>query len=508
MNPDKKVQKLHQSIHELQTLNKLALAISSTVDLDALINTILQAAAELTGATQGAILLTKEQPEEKFTTLLRVGDNQEEALVHKICMNLAGWILKNQESLLLNDVLADGRFKGLAQLGYPLQSVLGLPIRTRREIFGVLIIHNKEGEKNFTENDLRLLNIIASQSAHVLENASLLRHLKEENVHLKKEVARKYSFDQIIGRSAAMTKVFDLLEKIIPTEARVLIQGESGTGKELIARAIHYNGPRKEKRFVAIDCGALPENLLESELFGHVKGAFTGAIESKKGIFQAADGGTLFLDEINNTSLSLQTKLLRAIQEGEIRPVGGTRPLQVNVRILCATSQDLTQSVKNGTFREELLFRLKVVTLNLPPLRDRKEDIPILANHFLKQFSEASHKRLQGFSRRALELLTHYAWPGNIRELEHAVESSVILAEPASQLVEPELLPEEIRASATSFGLELPADASTLTGAVEAVERKMVAQALEEFGGNRTKAAQSLGLSRRGLLNKIERYGL
>jgi Nif-specific regulatory protein len=408
----------------------------------------------------------------------------------------------------VNEALKDSRFQGLKILGYPLQSVIGVPIQARGEILGVLILHNKKGEKYFTESDLHLLNIIGSQSAQVLENARRHRQLEEENIYLKREVARKYNFEEIIGLSSAMEQVFKLLEKVIPTDVRILIEGESGTGKELIARAIHYNGLRKNKKFVAIDCGALPENLLESELFGHVRGAFTGATEAKKGLFQVADGGTLFLDEINNTSTALQSKLLRAIQEGEIRPVGGTKTVDVDVRIICATSQDLSQSVKNGTFREELLFRLKVVTLKLPPLRERKEDIPILASHFLKKFSQSHQKSLQTFTKEASALLTHYAWPGNVRELEHAIERCVVLAEPERKTVDIDLLPEEITAKAEDFALPLRGDTMDLTRAVAELERNLVAQALRKFKGNRTKAAESLGLSRRGLLNKIERYGL
>lgn len=505
---EEKIQELNKSLHELQSLNKLALAISSTMDLDAIIHTILQEALELTKASQGSILLTKEETEEKFTTLIRVGSKNEEAMVHKMCMNIAGWILRNQEPLLVNNILEDPRFKGLEVLGYPIQSVLGIPILARGEIIGVLILHNKKGEKNFTENDQRLLTIIASQSAQVLENAKLHHKLKEENIYLKKEVEIKYRFEEIIGHSPAMENVFKLMEKVIPSDVRVLIEGESGTGKELIARAIHYNGPRKNKRFVALDCGALPENLLESELFGHVKGAFTGAIESKKGLFQVADGGTLFLDEINNTSLGMQAKLLRAIQEGEIRPVGGTKSFKVNVRIICATSQDLSQSVKNGTFREELLFRLKVVTLKLPPLRDRKTDIPILANHFLKKFSHSTHQSLRGFTKEATDLLSRYSWPGNVRELENVIERCVILAGPEIKIVDTDLLPDEIRATSPPMKSVWTEQDVSLAQAVEEVERTLISAALKKNEGNRTKAAEYLGLSRRGLLNKIKRYGL
>ncbi len=499
---------LDQSLRALEALSRLAEAISSTTSTDEIINTIIQEASDLTEASQGSILLTQETMDAKFTTLVRLGTTRHEVLVQKMGMVIAGWVLKNKTHLMANDIILDDRFKGLQMLGYPVQSVVAAPIQAGGKILGVLILHTREDEKRFAENDLRLVNIIASQSAHILATAQMLRQLRDENQHLKQEVERRYSFHEIIGRSAAMQKVFKLLDKVIPTDARVLIQGESGTGKELIARALHYNGQRKSARFVAIDCGALPENLLESELFGHVKGAFTGAAESKKGLFSVADGGTLFLDEINNTSSALQAKLLRAIQEREIRPLGGTKTIKVDVRIACASSRDLADCVRDGSFRQDLYFRLKVVTVKLPALRERRDDIPILAQHFLDNFNNALGKRLQNFSAAALEQLRNYSWPGNIRELENAVEQCVTMAEPDAASVEPELLPEEFHGgSALNLQNRLGAE-TNLTSAVEELERAMVTDALKQHNGNRTRAAAHLGLSRRGLLNKIERYGL
>ncbi|RMF68806.1 MAG: GAF domain-containing protein, partial [Calditrichaeota bacterium] len=418
MSPEN-VEELNQSIHELQALNNLALAISSERDQDKIVEHILQQTTALTSARHGALLLSKTQAtEETFTTLARQGTRRHEANLQKMYMVVAGWVLKHRQPVLVSDISQDTRFPGLKMLDIAASALLAVPIQTSGEMLGVLLLNKNYEDGPFTENDTRLVNIIASQAAPVLEKARLLKQLQEENRYLKREVERRYSFHEIIGRSPAMEKVFTLLEKIIPTDGRVLIQGESGTGKELIARAIHYNSPRKKGRFVAIDCGALPENLLESELFGHVRGAFTGATESKKGLFQTADGGTLFLDEINNTSSTLQAKLLRAIQEGEIRPVGGTKPIKVDVRVVCASSKDLAQAVKDGLFREDLYFRLNVLTISLPPLRERKEDILLLAEHFLRRFSEKMGKRLTGFTREAADRLLSYAWPGNIRELE------------------------------------------------------------------------------------------
>ncbi len=499
-----------QAYAELQTLHKLAVAISSEMELDRIMNLILEETARLTRAQHASLLLSKDHlnDEANLTTLVRRGDRRREGPLRKMVMMVAGWVLKHGEAVLAKEALADPRFAGLRIFDLPLKSLLAVPIRTKGDIIGVLVLHNAAAPPDFTDRDLHLVNIIASQCGPVLENARLLRELQEENRLLKREVERRYAFEEIIGRSPAMERVFALLEKVIPTDARVLIQGESGTGKELVARAIHYNGPRKKGRFVAVDCGALPENLLESELFGHVRGAFTGATESKKGLFHVADGGTLFLDEINNTTSALQAKLLRAIQEGEVRPVGSTQTVRVDVRLVAASSKELADEVEAGRFRQDLYYRLRVVAIKLPPLRERRQDIFLLADHFLQQFARAHGKRLRGFTRKAADLLLKHPWPGNVRELENVIESCVVLAEPDKTLIDADLLSDELLGLSTGQPAGFSWENRTLPEAVEALEREMVREALKKYGGNRTKAAQSLGLSRRGLLNKVERYGL
>ena len=316
---------------------------------------------------------------------------------------------------------------------------------------------------------------------------------------------KRFQFGELIGQSEPMQKVFTLLERIVTSEANVLIHGESGTGKELVARAIHYNGPRKEKRFVAVDCGALPENLLESELFGYVKGAFTGAVKDKTGLFEEAEDGTLFLDEISNMALPVQGKLLRAIQEKEIRPVGATTTKKVDVRLISASSPDLFSLVQEQKFREDLYYRLNVVAVDIPPLRKRKEDIPMLAYHFLTQFRQASKKKAQGFTAEAMNLLEGYNWPGNVRELENVVERAVALAAVEEEVIGPDHLPGQLF---ESKGAVVPTGVETLNDALEQVKRRMVLRALQTCDGNKTKAAESLGVSRLGLNKMIKKMGI
>jgi two-component system response regulator AtoC len=332
-------------------------------------------------------------------------------------------------------------------------------------------------------------------------------HLREDNLRLQREVENRYSFQNIIGRSPAMQRLFGQVKKVANFKTTILITGESGTGKELIARGIHYQSERRDRPFVAVNCSAIPENLLESELFGHVKGAFTSATSHKRGLFEEASEGTLLLDEIAELPLSLQTKLLRAIQEEEIRKVGDTKTTNVNVRLLAATSRDLGKEVKERRFREELFYRLNVVNLHLPPLRERAEDLPLLLDHFLRHFSLKAGKQIEGFSGEALGLLLRHPWPGNVRELENQVERAVLLADGKTIAAEDMMFADtQLPAEKASAGF-LP-DTLSIKKSKAALERHLIGRALEKFGGNRTKASAELEISYRALLQKIKDYGL
>jgi len=344
---------------------------------------------------------------------------------------------------------------------------------------------------------------------HAVKRAIELKALKTENRIMKNQLKRKYSFDNIVGKHQKMMSVFKLIEKVANTDSTVLITGDSGTGKELVARAIHYNSHRHEKCLVPVNCAAIPETLLESELFGHVKGAFTGAITNRIGRFEAANGGTIFLDEIAEMSPKLQVKLLRVLQEGEFEFVGSTRPVRVDVRVIAATNKNLDDLVARGAFREDLYYRLNVIPIHIPPLRERRSDIPLLVAHFLSQFADdhggANSKR---FSKDAMEVIARYDWPGNVRELENLIERLMILTE--AEEITPDELPDRVKNSSARTAqegsdLSLPEDGCDLNGLVDGIETKMICEALRRTRGNKNKAAKLLGLKRTTLVEKIKK---
>ncbi len=324
---------------------------------------------------------------------------------------------------------------------------------------------------------------------------------------LNKELGIRYKYDNMIGKSKPMQEIYSLLDKIRSSESTVLIQGENGTGKELIAKAIHYNSPRKDKPFITQNCSAFNENLLDSELFGHVKGSFTGAIKDKKGLFELADKGTLFLDEIGDTSPSMQVKLLRVIQEGTFIPVGGTETRRVDVRILAATNRDLKDMVEKGTFREDLYYRINVINIRVPPIRERKEDIPLLVEFFLDRAAQEKAQKKKIMTKRALEKIYDFPWPGNIRELQNEIERLVVLAGEEQKLTADMLSPRLLE-----YGEKNKVQGARVHGrlkdALEELEREMIKEGLRRTGWNKSKLAKELGISRAGLIMKVEKYGL
>ncbi len=424
-------------------------------------------------------------------------------------------VIKERAAVLAADAPSEvGNSESL--MGASIRSTVGIPLWKGEEIIGVLQTDNRNAPGMLKPRDVEILLLLAANASLAVANARLIKRLsaaeerlQKENSFLKgREEKRRGGGKEveIIGTSTAMRRVIEQLDKVVDTRVTVLIEGETGTGKELIAAAVHYRSRRRDKLFVAQNCAALAESLLESELFGHKKGSFTGAVEEKKGLFEIADGGTLFLDEITETPLSLQSKLLRALQEGEIRPVGSTSAKHVNVRIVAATNRTLEEEVAKGRFREDLYYRLKVFPIRLPPLRERREDIPLLASHFLQRYAEELSKPVGGFGQQAMELMVAYNWPGNVRELQNEVQRLVIQVEPGA-FVTPELLSPRIR---QVEGLVMRAGTvkGTLKDMMDAVEKFFLLEALREHNNNKTNAAKALGITREGLHKKLRQHGI
>lgn len=338
-----------------------------------------------------------------------------------------------------------------------------------------------------------------------LKKAEERERLRRENIYLRKEVKKEYNFNNIISKNEKMAAIFDTIVKVARYKSTILITGESGTGKELVAKAIHFNSDRSASPFVAVNCGAIPENLLESELFGHMKGSFTDAVRTKKGLFEEADGGTLLLDEIGELPLSLQVKLLRVLQDGEIRRIGDSRSIKIDLRIVAATVKDLDKAVKEGHFRDDLFYRLNVLPVRIPPLRERKEDIPLLVDHFIAKINDNLGKTVRGVTPDALKILLRYSWPGNVRELENVVERGLVLTE--TDAIDVENLPPEVHRSSESSAFSQLEEYS-IKKTTRILETELIRKALRKTHGNHTHASKILEISHRTLLYKIKEYGI
>ena len=477
----------------LEALSRISQQINSLHEIDPLLKSILHIAMEVMGSERGFILMLDESQKLK----LRIAQNmtEEQAVdLSQISQSVLHQVMERGEPIICFDALTDDRFQGAQSIRIQrIQSIMAVPLTIKTRPIGAIYLDSVERRAGFKAETLPFITAFANQAAIAIENARLYAALQEENKILKKQIQQTYSFKEIIGRSQPMQKVYELMESIIDSDITVLISGESGTGKELVARALHYNGPRKDKPFMALFCGALPENLLESELFGHKKGAFTGATADKKGLFETADGGTFFLDEIGDLSIKIQTELLRVIQEGEIKRIGENYLRHVDVRIIAATNKNLDELVKTGQFREDLYYRLNVIKIHLPPLRVREGDVPLLAHYFLDKYAAKSKKQIQGFSPEAIARLNHFHWPGNIRELENTIERAALLTRDI--FIQPEnlQLPES--------ELKLPEKMS-----LKDFEKQIVHKTLAENESNISKTAEQLGVSRRWLHYRLKEW--
>ena len=511
--------KISLKSHDIDMLHNVATSLSTSHDLDEMLNKVLARIRKVFRVEGASIAL--HDPERQHFFFIRTVEQQHSRKRDlpdpgkwnfPDSYGIAGWVYQHRKSVRIEDVSRDERFTNTLDIQKNLdtRSMICVPLKTRKKFLGVLYAINSLNGP-FTEKSQLLLEILSGTIAIAIENARLYGELKlhaetlkSENTRLKAELQKRFNKQGIIASSQAMQKVFSLLDKVIVTTTTVLIQGETGTGKELIARAIHYNGPLRDKPFIAENCAALSESLLESELFGHVKGAYTGAISNKKGLFEQAQGGTVFLDEIADMPLSMQSKLLRVIQEGYVRPVGGSSAHQISFRLIAATNRNLRDEVEKGNFRKDLFYRIHAFPIFLPPLRERREDIPLLAVFFLRKYTKKFGWPEVRLAPDLIDLLTHYSWPGNIRELEHEIERALTLAGRGNN-INAVFLSERIRGGGRPADYECNSQA-TLPQAVSRLERMMVVRALESTRGNRSRAAKLLGLTRQGLINKIARY--
>ncbi len=484
-------------IHLLRTLSRL---IESNFSYDNLLELILESATLISGGNGSSLLLIDEKTGKlHFNIAVGKGSDEVKGFVLEQNEGIAGWIAKHKKPLYVEDVCNDKRWSGeiSASVNQQVTSLAGVPLFVDGRIYGVMEVIFASPPQ-MPEKVVESLDAFAEMASGVIENFVNYGTIRNSYNQLKSTLLEKY---RIIGHSAAIEEVMNIALKVAKTSSTVLIQGESGTGKELIARMLHENSPRRKKMFFAINCGAMPETIMERELFGHEKGAFTGADSIKVGLFEAADGSTLFFDEIGEMPKSMQVKLLRVLQGGSFMRLGSTKTITADVRIVAATNRDLKEEVKKGNFREDLYYRLNVIRINLPPLRERGEDIPVLINHFLEKYRKEMNIHHLQMSDAAMNILKQYSWPGNIRELENTIERAVVMRGGI------EIMPEDLQLFVkeedplTSFPVGM-----SLKDAQEQFKRIFIEKTLESTGGNKTKAAKILDIERTYLSKICSQY--
>jgi transcriptional regulator with GAF, ATPase, and Fis domain len=477
----------------LQALVRFSERLLGAKDLDKLLDALLDALLEVTHAEKGFVILL-EGGEMQVKSARNLAHASIEDAVARVSDSIVQKVARTGKPLVVADALHDQEWSASSSVvNLKLCSVMCAPLMVRGEAFGVIYLGNDSVVSLFGEQDLEALTVFAAQASLLVQNALLLDGLRRENVALR-EAAAARRYGDLVGAGAAMREVYRRVEKVAGTDVSVLVTGETGTGKDMVAREIHRRSPRASGPFVAVNCGAIPETLLESELFGHVKGAFTGAVATRPGRFQAAHGGTLFLDEIGDMPPQLQVKLLRVLQEREVTKVGDTRSEPVDIRVIAATHNVLEDEIKRGRFREDLYYRLNVVSIRLPPLRDRRDDVLVLAKYFLQQHAREFGSRVRGFAPAAAVAMKKYGWPGNIRELENRVKKAVVLADG------PLVTAEDLDLKPESLEPILP-----LAQAKDEFQKRYINEILERNNGNRTKTAKDLDVDPRTVFRHLEK---
>lgn len=474
---------------------------SSYDDGKVLLNKIVESATILSeGEASSLMLLNLENNRLYFDIALGTKGDAVKKFSLQMGEGIAGWVAENNRSVIVNDVNADQRFnKDISQkIGYPTHSILAVPMRIKGKCIGVLEILNKKGGKQFSEDDLQWLEIFANQAALAIQNAKGYEKIQAEIDSLQKQVQYERGFHPLIFKSKELEEKLEIVDKAAKASSSILLLGESGVGKELFAEQIHLKSDRADKAFIRVNCAALPETLLESELFGHVKGAFTDANMDRRGRFELADEGTIFLDEIGDLPLKIQTKLLRVIQNKTFEKLGSNESIEVDARIIAATNKDIEKEVQEGRFRADLYYRLNVLPIYIPPLRLRKDDISVLSDFFLKKFNSEIKKQIRGFSNEAMAQLLSYSWPGNVRELENTIERAVVISQ--DEFIKPESL-------ILNAGIQNESDdysGKTLKDAINMFKKHFITKTLISNGWKQTKTARVLGIQRTYLSRLIK----
>jgi len=494
---------------DYKTLYEISNLLNSEIENHSLLRLAIDKVIETTQAQRGLILISSSDNELHFECA-RHRDKVDIKSPHsEISRTIIQKVLESGESLVLESALQNPKFDMSASIKeLNLLSIACAPLKFDNETFGVIYIDNRDLTALFTEDTKKLLDELSKLISVPIKNSLDRRSLIEQQVKLKNELQAEKGYGNIIGNSFPMQELLELVDQVAGTETIVLITGETGTGKELIARQVHLKSPRKNKDLVVLNCSAIPENLLESELFGHEKGAFTGADKTKQGWFEVADGGSIFLDEIGELSLAAQAKLLRLIQFGELTPVGSKISKKVDVRIIAATNRDLANMVKKGTFRQDLFYRINVMELKIPALRERGDDIFNIAEHFLHRFANRSNKRIIGFSEEARHWILNYDYPGNVRELENIVQRAVLLCK--EDKIQPENLPIALETdlSSTTIASSEKNFQKAKQVILESFEKEFIVARLKENNGNITQAALNSGMYKKNFLDKMKQYNL
>ncbi|MGE0784124.1 MAG: sigma 54-interacting transcriptional regulator [Sandaracinaceae bacterium] len=476
----------------LRKLHEFSERLMRSTSLDEQLEALMDAILDVTHAARGFLILLADG-EPRVTIARHVNQSLPDS-VQQMSDSILQKVIETKKPLIVSDALHDTQFRTAESvMNLQLASVMCAPLIAQGQLLGVLYVGNDSVRGLFEASSLDVLTIFAGQASLILQNALLLDQLKTDRDNLAEQLEDKI-FGDIIGSCTPLLDVFNKVEKVATTNINVLITGETGTGKELIAREIHRRSPRLHNPFVVVNCGAIPENLMESELFGHVRGAFTGAVATRNGKFQAADTGTLFLDEIGEMPVALQVKLLRALQEKIVIKVGDTKPEPVDIRVIAATNRDLEEEIQKNNFREDLYYRLNVVNLHLPPLRERGDDVVVLAKFMLQKYAEEFSSKVKGFTPNALIAIKKYDWPGNVRQLENRIKKAIVLCE--KTLIGPEDM---------DLFAEVLAPIQTLAQAREDFQRRYILEVLERNNGNRTKTARDLGVDPRTIFRYLER---